>query len=140
MADISQYYEGEVEKDGTIFKMVDTNKIVKLFEDLSTKVEFGKKTAVTRAYKAQPGEIIITTHGSVEENRYTAEGGEVVFDNGGGDKFVPRDGDGNPIGDKILAEKYELVSGSLEGGDASYIPQSKASQFWLVLMMSLFAF
>jgi len=125
---LSNYYEGTVEKEGVTYHLVDTNKLTGLFDELSGQVEHGKKTALTKAYVAAPGEEIITRHGSGEENRYTAQGGEVVFDNGGGDKFVPRDGEGKSNGAQLLKDKYELQRGSLETGDAEYIPASKPSK------------
>lgn len=125
---ISNFYTGTVEKDGATYQTVDTNALTGLFRELSDSVEFGKKTTVTGAYVAKAGEVVITTHKSGEENRYEAKGGEIVFDNGGGDKFVPRDGDGASNGAELLQTKYELVRGSLEAGDAEYIPASKPSQ------------
>lgn len=125
---ISDFYTGTVDKDGERYHTVDTNALVGLFDELREQVEFGKKVAVTKAYLAAAGEEIITSHGSGEETRYTAVGGEVVFDNGGGDKFVPRDGEGKSNGAELLQTKYELVKGSLADGDAEFIPASKASQ------------
>lgn len=125
---LNSYYEGAAEKDGVTYHLVDTNKLTAVFSELSNQVEHGKKTTLTKAYIAAPGEEIITRHGSGEENRYTATGGEVVFDNGGGDKFVPRDSDGKSNGTQLLNDKYELQKGSLEAGDAEFIPASKASK------------
>lgn len=125
---LKDYYKGTAEKDGVIYQQVDTNELTRLFTELSGQVEFGKKTTLTKAYIAAPGEEIITRHKSGEETRYTAVGGEIVFDNGGGDKFVPRDSDGKSNGAQLLNEKYELQKGTLETGDAEFIPASKVSQ------------
>lgn len=125
---IQNYYQGTIEKDGIIYHLVDTNKLTTLFDKISEKVVFGKKTAMTKAYIAKPGEEIVTRHDSGEETHYKAQGGEVVFDNGGGDKFVPRDEEGKSNGAQLLKDKYELQRGSLESGDAEYIPLSKPSK------------
>lgn len=125
---LEPYYEGEIEKDGITYHLVDTNKLTGLFDELSRQVEYGRKTALTRAYIASPEEEIITRHSSGEESRYTAQGGEVVFNNGGGDIFVPRNDNGEPNGRKVLEDKYELQNGSLEAGDAKYIPAAAASK------------
>jgi len=125
---IADFYSGTIEKDGITYHTVDTNALTTLFDQLSESVEFGKKTTVTKAYIAVPGEEIITKHGSGEENRYTASGGEIVFDNGGGDKFVPRDSEGKSNGAQLLQTKYQLLKGSLEAGDAEFIPATKASK------------
>lgn len=125
---LRNYYEGTVKKDGVIYHLVDTNKLTGLFEELGRQVEFGKKTALTKAYFAKPGEEIVTRHDSGEETHYKAQGGEVVFDNGGGDKFVPRDEEGKSNGAQLLKDKYELQRGSLESGDAEYMPLSIPSK------------
>ncbi len=124
MVDLRKYYRGTaVNESGTEFNLVDTNELTGLFDDLKQEVQFGKKTKTTSAYIAKQGEEIITINSGNEENRYTAKGGEVVFDNGGGDKFVPRDDDGKSNGKLLLQGKYEILKGSLENGDAVYIPK-----------------
>lgn len=126
---LNNYCEGTVEKDGVTYHLVDAHKLVGLFAELGTQVEYGKKTARTRAYIASPGEEIITQHSSgLETSPYIARGGEVVFDNGGGDKFVPRDDKGQSNGGQLLQAKYELTQGSLATGDAEYIPVSTPSK------------
>jgi len=125
---LKDLYKGIVDKDGKTFHLVDTNELKILFSTMSDKVKLGKKFKETFVYIAQKGEIISTEHNSVEEARYEAKGGEIVFDNGGGDKFVPRDNAGESNGKIILNEKYQLVSGSLEEGNAKFIPSSPPSK------------
>lgn len=50
---LSNYYEGTLKKDGVVYYVVDANELTGLFEELSGQVEYGKKTALTKAYLAR---------------------------------------------------------------------------------------
>ena len=120
---LEKYSQDWVKNDkGEDILKIDYKELTKVFEDHPDLVTWGKKTATTRAYIATKPETLITGHGTDKESTYQINVGDVVFDNGGDDKYVPRNDDNSPKGAQVLKDKYELVSGSLEGGDGVFRP------------------
>ena len=120
---VDQAYTSEtIQDNGKSYHVLDGSKL-----NFSA-APFGKKTAETTARLAEPEEHIVTMPGTEKESAYVANGGEVVFDNGGGDVYVPRDNAGHSTGKHILDTKYDLVRGSLEQGNAAYIPKANPSR------------
>lgn len=110
--------------DGKNYAVLDTTKLN--FD--SPDAAYGKKTKPTEVRIAKPGELVVTIINGVEESRVTAKDGEPIFINtlpdGKKDTFIP------PDGKKVLAEKYELVSGD-PAREATYRPKSAPSKILL---------
>ncbi len=130
MVDINAAYTGETIKhsDGIDYAVIDTSKLN--FE--APEAVFGKKTKPTLIRIAKVGEEVVTSPGKVEESRITAKGGEYIFINqlpgGKEDAFIPRDGAGVANGEQVLAEKYELVGGDVNGEGAFFRPKGTPSK------------